>query len=61
MWSYVVVVDALPFDDRGIGLLDGSHYLVSFSHGSVEAFNPIVAHFALVAFIALLFALAKAF
>ena len=47
MWSYVVVVDALALNDWGIWFLDGSHYLVSLSHGSVEVFNPVVVHFAL--------------
>ena len=47
MWPYVVVVDALTFDDWGIGLLHGSHDFGTFSHGSVKSFNPIIAHFAL--------------
>lgn len=47
MWPYVVIVDALPLNDWGIGLLDGSHDLVALSHRSVEALDPIVTHFAL--------------
>ena len=47
MWSYVVVVDALPLYDRGIGFLDASHDFVAFSHRSVKAFNSIIVHFAL--------------
>jgi hypothetical protein len=42
MWSNMVIVDALTVQDRGIGVLQGSHDFRSFLECSMIAFHTIV-------------------